>query len=107
MERAPRQRNHTQIRFHDADERLALESAPEPLREPWIELDRYDPRPGPGNRPGQRSVSGAKVKDEIPGTCSAGPDELVDEPAVSQEVGTSWIRRPPQSPGRLPGHGRP
>lgn len=107
MERSPRQRNLAQIRLHDADQRLALESAPEPLGQPWIELNRYNPRPGPGKRPGEGAVSRAQIEDKVPGARSAGPDELVDEPAVSQEVGAGRILRPPRSPEPLPGHGRP
>jgi len=40
-----------------------------------------------GQRPGERAVAGAKIKDKVPRACPAGTDELVDEPAVSQEVG--------------------
>jgi hypothetical protein len=93
MERPPRQRNPAKVGLDDADQRLRAEPAPQLAGQPGIQLDRDDPRPGPGERAGQGTVSGAEIDNEVSGARAARPDQLGDQPEVSQEVRTCRIRR--------------
>ena len=102
MERTPRQRYPAQIGFDHADRRLAGEPPPQPFGKRGIELDGNDSRAGPGKGRGQRAESGAKVEDQVACTGTAGPYELVDQLAVSQEVSTGRILRRSRSPVRPP-----
>jgi hypothetical protein len=99
MERPSRQRNPAEVGLDDAHERLRAEPAPQPAGQPGIQFDRDHSRPGTGERAGQGTVSGTEIDDEVSGARAARPDQLGDQPVVSQEVRACRIRRrrPPRN----------
>ena len=93
MKRPPREPDPPQVVLDDGDERVGAEPAPQPLGQRLIEFDRDDPRPQTRERRCERSISGTKIEHQVTRAESARPDELSNQPAISQEVRADRVGR--------------
>jgi hypothetical protein len=92
-----------QVCLDHADPRVVVEAPPQPRGQARISLHGDDPGPGLGQPGRDCATTGSEVEHEPAVTGAGGADELADQRAVMQEVGTGWIRCC-WSP---PGHGGP
>ena len=97
-----RQLHLAQVRLDHADPRVVVEAPPQPGCQARIPFHGDDPGPGLGEPGRDRATAGSEVEHELAVTGASRADELDDQRAVMQEVGTGWVRC-----WWSPGHGGP